>query len=260
MTDTLQNNFYSNALQNCLSQQHSLMQMHQLSNHEKVWIRRAGSRNSIWGYRLLNLISHLTGIHLLTPVPNLGGLTAIEVEVRRLQALAEADICVPRILAHQADAIMISNIGNRTLEKEWRKRKRYPKILLNRWQLGLEAIADVHRKQQYLSETFARNMIYINEQQIGFIDFEDDPASVLTLEQCQARDWLCYLHSGAVMMINYHVGKEAQQLWHNMLKTQPEFIYNAVQQSLRKISWMRYFKASIWGKDTLKLAAMAQFI
>lgn len=251
--------FYQHALQDCLQHQMPLMQRHQLTNGETVWVRRVGPRNSIWRYRILNLIARISGIYLLTPVPNLGGIKALQVEVTRLQALTNAGICVPAILAQTPNAIMISNLGQRTLEKEWRKCKKYPDRLLQRWQLGLNAIAEVHRKQQYLSETFARNMIFIDENHIGFIDFEDDPASVLSLTDCQARDWLCYLHSGARIMMNYHVGEAARQQWLEMLKTQPAAIYHSVHKSLHKIRWMRKLNSPHWGTDTLKLAGMAHF-
>lgn len=235
------------------------MQMHQLSNGEIVWVRRMGPRNSIWRYRILNLVSRISGIHLLTPVPNLGGAKAIHVELSRLHALAAAGICVPTVLAKTSQALMINHLGQRTLEQEWQKCKSYPDKLLQRWQLGLNAIAAVHLKQQYLSEPFARNMIFIDDNHIGFIDFEDDPASVLSLTQCQARDWLCYLHSGARMMINYQVGEKARQQWLAMLETQPSTIRHSIHKSLHKIGWMRHLDAPRWGTDTLKLAAMARF-
>ena len=37
---------------------------------------------------------------------------------------------------------------------------------------------------------------------ISFLDFEDDPSEVLTHAQCQARDWLCYIHSTALILKN----------------------------------------------------------
>lgn len=260
MSDSLNSSFYKQALQHCLTKQDGLMQQHRLSNGEIVWVRKAGARNSIWRYRLLKIAQRISGIHMLEPVPNLGGISSLQTEARRIQALASAGICVPKILAQLSNAIMISNIGENNLEKEWLLCENQLDTLLQRWQLGLNAIARVHQQQQYLSESFARNMIFINEQQIGFIDFEDDPLTTMTLPQCYARDWLCYLHSGARIMLEFGVSTEARQIWLDILASQLDITQNIIHTSLRKIRWMRYLSAKIYGKDTLKLAAMASFI
>lgn len=251
--------FYQHALEQCLRIQTGLMQSHTLANGEKVWVRQAGARNSIWRYRLLKIVQKISGIDILLPVPNLGGTTSLQTEATRLQTLSTAGVQVPAILAQQPDALMISHMGEHNLEKEWKKQKSEPEILLQRWQLGLNAIEDVHRRKQYLSETFARNMIYINHNSIGFIDFEDDPLSVMTLPHCHARDWLCYLHSGARLMQDFGVAEQAKALWDCILQQQPQEVFQTVAKSLGKIRWMRHFNANIYGKDTIKLAAMATF-
>jgi hypothetical protein len=251
--------FYQHALQQCLLIQTDLMQSHTLANGERVWVRRAGARNSAWRYHLLKLAQQISGIHMLQPVPNLGGIPSLQTEAARLHALSIAGVQVPIILAQQPNALMISHIGEHNLEKEWKQHQYQPEILLQRWQLGLNAIEDVHKRKQYLSETFARNMIYVNQNSIGFIDFEDDPLSVMPLPACHARDWLCYLHSGARLMQDYSVASQAKALWDNMMHNQPHEVHTIVANSLRKIRWMRYLTAGFYGKDTLKLAAMANY-
>jgi hypothetical protein len=251
--------FYQHALQQCLLIQTDLMQSHTLANGERVWVRKAGARNSAWRYHLLKLAQQISGIHMLQPVPNLGGIPSLQTEAARLHALSIAGVQVPIILAQQPNALMISHIGEHNLEKEWKQHQYQPEILLQRWQLGLNAIEDVHKRKQYLSETFARNMIYVNQNSIGFIDFEDDPLSVMPLPACHARDWLCYLHSGARLMQDYNVASQAKALWDNMMHNQPYEVHTIVANSLRKIRWMRYLTAGFYGKDTLKLAAMANY-
>ena len=60
-------------------------------------------------------------------------------------------------------------------------------------------------------------------------------------------------------MTKFGVALEARQLWHQFIAQQPEQTQTIIQTSLRKIRWMRHFTAQIYGKDTLKLAAMANF-
>ena len=75
-----------------------------------------------------------------------------------------------------------------------------PAALLAAWREGLAAIAAVHACGCYLSQAFARNLVLCPDGVIGYIDFEDDPGATLTLAECQARDWLSYLHSTAALV------------------------------------------------------------
>ena len=104
--------FYQQALQQCLLKQTDLMQSHTLANGEKVWVRQAGARNSAWRYHLLKIAQKISGIHMLQPVPNLGGISSLQTEKVRLQDLAKAGVQVPAILAQQTNALMISDIGD----------------------------------------------------------------------------------------------------------------------------------------------------
>lgn len=55
-----------------------------------------------------------------------------------------------------------------------------------------------HRAGQYLSQPFARNLVYSPGRGIGAIDFEDDPITVMPLVQAQIRDWIPYFFSTAI--------------------------------------------------------------
>lgn len=250
---------YQHELSRILAQQTRLMQQHNLPNGEVVWVRRAGTHNAMWRYHLQNILAHLVGNRLLSATPSQGGQHTIATEVARLRDLSAAGVCVPQCLAQQENGLMMSHLGACNLLKEWKIHQNHPAILLSRWQLGLQAIAAVHHRQQYLSQAFARNMIFIDEKQIGFIDFEDDPGTVLPLPLCQARDWLCYLHSGAIVMRQDGGFHEAQKAWNTILASEPPDIQATVNKTLRSIGWMRHLRARFWGNDTLRLAAMAHF-
>ena len=249
---------YSAALSQCLLQQNSNIARHTLANGEKVWVRRAGARNPAWRYRLLGGVARMLRLGVLTPVPNLGGAAGIATEAARLQALAAVGINVPPLLALHHDALMMGSIGQRNLFDEIRYQIQSPPELLQRWQLGLEAIAQVHQHGQYLSQAFARNLMYA-EPQIGFIDFEDDPGSVLPLPLCQARDWLCYLHSSARLLQEAGVLNQAVPIWQAIMATEHTPVHKHVAQALRRLRPLHRLQARFWGNDTLRLAAMAHF-
>lgn len=249
---------YDAALAHCLSTQHHNIAPHILANGDSVWVRRAGAPHARWRYRLLGVVAGCLKLQILTPVPNWGGAVGIATEARRLQQLRAAGIAVPVLLAQQSDALMMSNIGQHNLLREWQNQRHAPAVLLQRWQSGLDAIATVHRQGQYLSQAFARNLMY-DGHCIGFIDFEDDPGSVMPLALCQARDWLCYLHSGARLMQQAGILTAACRGWQQTLGAADVAVARHVNRAVRCLRPLRGLQAEYWGSDTLRLAAMACF-
>jgi hypothetical protein len=129
---------------------------------------------------------------------------------------------VPTVLAQQADGLLISDLGESgrativLQERLDQAATAGPAALLAVWREGLAAIAAVHVRGQHLSQAFDRNLVQCPDGVIGYIDFEDDPAEVMTLAECQARDWLSYLHSTA-MMLEAAAPQAAGQHWHAAL-------------------------------------------
>nr|WP_256473473.1 hypothetical protein [Neisseria sp. HSC-16F19] len=252
---------YDAALQACLAAQKGTIARHLLANGEKVWVRRAGARNPAWRYRVLGSVAKLLNLGVLTPVPNLGGEAGIRTEAARLTSLAAAGVAVPPLLACNETALMQGDVGVHNLQHEWHlvQTEGPAERLLQLWQLGLDAIAAVHTRGQYLSQCFARNMMYNTiEPHIVFIDFEDDPGQVMPLALCQARDWLCYLQSGARFMENGHIAQQAAQAWQHTLAQEDPAVRAPVAQALRRLRPLRHLQAGFWGNDTLRLAAMAR--
>lgn len=252
---------YDAALQACLAVQEGTIARHRLDNGEKVWVRRAGARNPAWRYRLLGQVAKWLNLGVLTPVPNIGGDIGVRTEAARLAELAAAGIAVPALRARTDDALMLARAGRNTLQREWRRaiEEHDTEVLLQRWQLGLDAIADVHARGHYISQAFARNLMYNKTApHIVFIDFEDDPGQVMPLHLCQARDWLCYLQSGARIMENGGVAAAAARAWQQTLAQEAPTVRDAVAQALRRLRPLHRLKARFWGNDTLRLAAMAR--
>jgi hypothetical protein len=196
---------YADFLRSALPRQPQPVASHRLGA-ERVWLKKAGPRHGKWGYRLLGLIARLLRLDVLTPVPNPGGEAAIAIEGRRLRELGTAGLRVPSVLAQQTDGLLMSDLGeSRATVLVLRERLEQaaavgPAALLAAWREGLNAIATVHARDLYLSQAFDRNLVQCPDGVIGYIDFEDDPGQTLGLAECQARDWLSYLHSTAMLV------------------------------------------------------------
>ncbi len=196
---------YAAFLRITLARQRAAIASHRIGA-ERVWLKKAGPRHGPLRYHLLALIAGVLRLDVLTPVPNPGGEAAIATEARRLHELAAAGLRVPRVLAEQADGLLISDLGQSgrpavVLHQRLEQAAALgPAALLAAWREGLDAIAAVHARGTWLSQAFARNLVQCPDGAIGYIDFEDDPGQTLAPAECQARDWLSYLHSTAALI------------------------------------------------------------
>ncbi|VEG13761.1 hypothetical protein [Moraxella cuniculi] len=243
---------HAQLLAELVATQQGAIARHQLPDQSYVWIRRASRRHSIHKYRLLGFFSRLLGLPLLSPVQNFGGTAAIATEVHRLTQLRQAGVYVPVLLACQDDALMMSDLQSDTLEHKIWQANADEAV---RWfEQGIQAITLVHERGQYLSQAFARNIIA--GEQIGFIDFEDDPIKVLSLAQCQARDWLCYLQSTAILLNNKGRLNQARQIWQATANSLPAQMRDEIYRTVMPLRWIRHFNHRKFGGDTVKLASL----
>lgn len=222
-------------------------------DQQRVIIKRQESRARPFGYSALNFAAKLLQQPLLCAVPAYGGAAGQATEVRRLQALRAAGVNVPQVLHVATHWIALSHAGETSVDALLQHQ---PEQQLAVWEKTLAAILEVHRKGQMLSQAFARNMHH-HDGQIIFIDFEDDPAEVLTLALAQARDWLLYLHSTAHLM---HAS--ASELAPRLLQwiAQDDAAVQAqVFSSARGLSWLRHLpqQRKPWGRDVVSLQGAA---
>lgn len=256
---------YAAFLRRMLPQQASGVAPHRIGS-ERVWLKKAGPRHSRFRYQLLALIARTLRLDMLTPVPNLGGEAAIATESRRLRALAESGLRVPRVLAQVPEGLLISDLGqdgrpatvfNERLEQAVASG---PVALLAAWREGLRAIAAVHARGAYLSQAFARNLMHCPDGVIGFIDFEDDPGETLSIAECQARDWLSYLHSTA-LPLRASKPDGAGEAWRDTLAQADPAVRERIALAARRVRWLRNLPAHRrWGRDTQRVRAVARLL
>ena len=256
---------YAAFLQATLPQQASGVARHAF-NGQRVWLKKAGPRHGKLRYHLLAAIAGALRLDVLTPVPNPGGEAAIGIEARRLRDLGALGLRVPAVLAHQAEGLLISDLGqdgrapvvlNERLDQAAAVG---PSALLAVWREGLDAIAMVHARDAYLSQAFARNLMHCPDGTIGYIDFEDDPGNTLALPECQARDWLSYLHSTAAL-VHAASPHAAGAHWHAVLADASSDVRERLTHAARRMRWLRHLPASRrWGRDTQRVRAVARLL
>jgi hypothetical protein len=211
---------------------------------------------------VLGALARTARLPLLVPVPNLGGPEAIATEARRLRALAALGLRVPQVLAEGPEGLLLAHLGQPgqdtpSLAVEMNAAVRAaPEAMLGLFHEGLDAIGAAHAAGACLSQAFARNLVRCPDGVIGYVDFEDDPAAVLALPQCQARDLLCYLHSTALHVQEAGAFEPAREVWANWLQLQPTVVQALLRTSVRQMRWLRRLPADRrWGRDLQRARA-----
>lgn len=219
-------------------------------------LKRPRPAHGAWRYALLRAAARLVDAPTLLPVPAHGGARAQAIEVRRLRELRAAGVCVPAVLRAAEDGIVLQFLGDRALVEQF---KLDAATGLAAWRRGLEAIAGVHARGQYLSQAFARNMLE-HDGRLWFIDFEDDPLETLDLVQAQARDWLAYLHSSVWLLAAPRVA--LLEAWDAILRSMPAPVAQRLRSDTRRLLWLRHLPARRrpWGRDVVSLQALAAFL
>jgi hypothetical protein len=72
---------------------------------------------------------------------------------------------------------------------------------------------------------------------IGYIDFEDDPATALPLPLCHARDALCFAHSTAWILHAADALPAARTQWQAWVQTLTPAAQQALRDSVARMAW-----------------------
>lgn len=237
--------------------------MGHLVGHEQIWVKRAGPPHGMGRYRAMAVLAALLRLDMLRPVPNPGGPAAIATEVRRLHELAARGVRVPVVLAVQENGFAMRHLGRvgeeahslgNAMERALRADDHA--AVLSLWQQGLDALTHVHRLGTCLSQAFARNMVRDPSGAVVCIDFEDDPAAVLSLPLCHVRDALCYAHSTALYLRQSGMLPEARERWAAWVAQGNAEMQALLATSIRRIGWIRHLPPGrTLGRDLQRLRA-----
>lgn len=158
-----------------------------------VWIKRYGDNGRRVRMALLRWIARRLGANaLLAPVP-LSGEAACASELGMLRRLAALGVRVPEVIESRPTELVLSDLGP-ILSEQLRDAPLPERERL--LALGLAALRELHEKGGYVSQAVVRNLTHA-EGRIGFIDLEEDPATMMGVSAAQARDLLLYVYSSA---------------------------------------------------------------
>lgn len=205
---------------------------------QPAWLKLSVPQPPAWRYQLQAGLARLLQHAALQPVRPHGGVAGIRNEAGRLTTLAGAGLNVPQLLAHADHWLLISDLGDTTLESLIRHADAGAR--LEYWRHGADYIRQAHRAGQYLSQPFARNLVCSSERGIGAIDFEDDPITAMPLAQAQVRDWIPYFFSTAIYFEDRLPTLCAAIS--EMLADEEAAVREGVTTLLRRTAWVRILR------------------
>ncbi|OEZ00696.1 MULTISPECIES: serine/threonine protein phosphatase [Stenotrophomonas] len=155
---------------------------------QRAWLKQYGQGSRAVALALLNFVAHRFQLDALRPPPHRGGDAARETEARRLGELQAQGVNVPPVLGTGRASLVLGDNGSsfNTCLRQADAAGRDALV-----SAAMQAIAAAHAKGAYFGQPLPRNLTW-DGQQIGFIDFEEDPLEVMDLAQAQARDWLMF--------------------------------------------------------------------
>jgi hypothetical protein len=202
---------------------------------QPAWLKLSMPQPPAWRYQLQAGMARVLRLSAFQPVRPQGGVAGIRNEIGRISALSAAGLRVPQLLAQDDHWLLISDLGHTTLESLIRHSE--GEVQLAHWQRGADYILQAHRAGQYLSQAFARNLVWSPEQGLGAIDFEDDPIGAMPLVHAQVRDWLPYFFSTAIYFkARLPVLCDAI---HAVLAQEDAAVRDGVLSALRRTAWLR---------------------
>ena len=204
-------------------------------NGQPAWLKLSMPQPPAWRYQLQAGIASLLGLPAMRPVRPQGGAAGIGNEADLLARLAAAGLRAPTLMARGDHWLLMSDLGQTTLDSLIRGAD--PAARLAYWQQGADYIQQVHRAGQYLSQAFARNLVWSAEHGLGAIDFEDDPITAMPLAQAQIRDWLPFLFSTAIYFKDSLPTLCAAV--RNALDKEDAAVRHGLYTALRRTAWLR---------------------
>jgi tRNA A-37 threonylcarbamoyl transferase component Bud32 len=158
-----------------------------------VWIKRYGTEKPSWWRHLQAGLSRLIPVDYLKPSPYLTPRQMAERELRRIRLFARHGIAAPEILYASRGAIVLGDVGQ-TVQSRLRKMADADAAAHDALLVACaDELGRLHAAGLCHGRPYPRDMFFAGDR-LGFMDFEEEPQTVMPLATAQARDiWLLFL-------------------------------------------------------------------
>ncbi len=158
-----------------------------------VWIKRHGDKGRRMIVAVQNAVARLFRLPFMRPSPEETAEGMVERDLRRIAKFSRAGVPTAAVIYSSGRAIVLSDIAP-TVHSQLRSLQRSDPTTHD--QLLVFCCAELgrlHSLDLCHGRPYPRDM-FIRDEQLGFIDFEEEPEAVMPMETAQARDlWLLFL-------------------------------------------------------------------
>jgi len=215
---------------------------------DKIWVKQSESaETNIW-HRLGGMMASLIHSPLFVPTVATDGKSSLDGEAKRLEHYALQGIQVPLLVAKGNGWLALSDAG-RPLNAFVRDPKIDKDLKFKAVFQSVHAIVQLHQQNLWHGRPALRDIAYDGDK-VTLIDFEEDPGSILSPEECMVRDLFLFVHS-----LHYYLREEPQILQEalaELKKTERQDIWKktvGLSKKLRLMYWILKMVEPIAGKD-----------
>lgn len=160
-----------------------------------VWVKRYGAEGIPLRRRFHLFSARLVPISILRTPPILPAADMVAREVRRMAEFKQHGIPAPQVIHADQSVMILADTGPTVADRLrvlWREGN-HPEAVALQAQCAA-ALGQVHAKGLCHGRPHPRDM-FLDNGQVGFLDFEEEPCLVMPLETAQTRDALLLFHN-----------------------------------------------------------------
>lgn len=158
-----------------------------------VWIKRHGDKGRRMIVAVQNAFAHLLRLPFMRPSPAETAEGMVGRDLRRIARFSQAGVPTASVIYSSGGAIVLSDIAP-TVHNQLRSLRKTDPAAHDRLLIFCCAeLGRLHAAGLCHGRPYPRDM-FIKDERLGFIDFEEEPEAVMPMETAQARDlWLLFL-------------------------------------------------------------------
>lgn len=157
---------------------------------QRLWLKQQEPELPRWRKFLPRLVSVFSSNPLY--FPSIEPSNALQGEAKRLKLLKTLGINVPEVVLEDSHYLVLTDVGPSL--KYWLTEAKLPTEERNQVLIkAASALGELHKHNRWHGRPALRDLCWDGDK-ISFIDFEENPHQLLSIDQCMVRDVLIFIH------------------------------------------------------------------
>jgi len=203
-----------------------------------VWIKRHGDKGRRAIVAVQTVVARALRLPFMRPSPAENGAGMVMRDLRRMARFSEQNIPTAGILYTSGNAIVLSDVAP-TLDRRLGELRRSDPVAHDDLLVFCSAeLGRLHGAGLCHGRPFPRDM-FIRDNRLGYIDFEEEPEAVMPIATAQARDiWLLFLQVSERAIDRPNTQDRAYQAWAASASQVAITELRSMTRTLRRFLWL----------------------